>query len=431
MAGGRFGWMAGRRGVVLAALTATVVVAAGAAAVVRNGAGPRTSDLVATGGDRATVESDGAGSPSAPSTVAPEPLAPEPAEASASTTTPPTAHVGATAGPPPPAPTPVAPGEAVTVATDPGGGWTLVRHDTAAGSCLELRVQTFRSERVLCNAKAAEPGRVLGEVITFNTPIGRALVGIVEPRIETWGASPYQQQHAPAYRDPAPERADYGYAAGVLRTMSGGNSSLQLFLAIGENVVARSALAVGDAAIPPGQSLTTTKAPYGLWPGYRRAGTTGFYWGGNEEFGFYDGGDGGRCVLYRRLGGDPEAMLFDVCAPRATSGIAAASFVPPAPPYATLDGWPSPMLVVVADGLQVVRWTCTTPAGKTCGATSPSPNGMFGRGAQLATDPAGSGRQLIGWFPDAMPDLEGAREVTVALYAAGDKQVARTTIPVP
>ena len=183
------------------------------------------------------------------------------------------------------------------MASDPAGAWTLVRYDTSAGACLELRVQTFRSERVLCGAPPAAPGTVVGDLITFNTPIGRAVVAIVEPRVEAWGASPYQQQHGPAFKDPTPSRAAYGYAAGTSRAIGGAASAMQLFFSVGENVIARTSFAIGDETVPPGQSLTTTDKPYGTWPGYRRAGTTGFYYGGNEEFGFFDGTDGGRCVL--------------------------------------------------------------------------------------------------------------------------------------
>jgi hypothetical protein len=410
MAAALLSWLSGRRTRVLLTLVATILVVAAIAVVTSGGDDGDATALVATGPDDPSA--DGSTTSSSSALLEPPPTS--------STTAAPT-----TAPPPPPstvAPAP-APGEPVTVATDPAGAWSLVRYDPSGGACLELRVQTFRSERVLCGAAPAAAGAVVGDLITFNTPIGRAVVAIVEPRVEAWGASPYQQQHGPAFRDPTPSRAAYGYAAGTSRTIGSTNSSMQLFFSVGENVIARTSFALGDKTVSPGQSLTTTDKPYGTWPGYRRAGTTGFYYGGNEEFGFFDGG--GRCVLYRRLGGEPEAMLFEVCAPRSDRPIASATIVPAGPPYA------NPMLVVVADGLQVVRWTCTTSAGASCGASAPSSGGFFSRETQLAADPAGSGRQLIGSFPGWAADLAGAKDVTVTLFAAGDKPVGKVTIPVP
>jgi hypothetical protein len=412
-------WLSRGRTRALVAITATIVLVAGVALVTTRGDNDDGTALVAIGPDDASsTASTTSSSSTTSSTIALEPVS------TTTATTPPT-----TAPPPPPAtvapaPAPAA-GEPVTVATDPAGAWTLVRYDTSSGACLELRVQTFRSERVLCGAAPAATGKVVGDLITFNTPVGRAIVAIVEPRVEAWGPMGYQQQHVAAFKDPSPGRSAYAYAVNANR-MIGTAGSMQLFFSIGENVIARTSFAVGDKAVPPGQSLTTTDKPYGIWPGYRRAGTTGFYYGGNEEFGFYDGADGGRCVLFRRLGGDPEAMLFDLCAPRSTDRpVAAAKIIPAGPPYA------NPMLVVLADGLQVVRWTCTTSSGTSCGATAPSPTGHFGRESQLTADPAGSGRQLLGSFPGWTADLAGAKDVTVTLFAAGDQQVGKVTIPVP
>lgn len=411
-------WSSGRRTRALLALVVTIVVVATIAAVTRDG-GEDVTALVATGSDDPSAADSSTSSSSTTSSSAVVEPAPTSSTTAAPTTAPP---------PPPPPPTVApAPGEPVAVASDPAGAWNLVRYDTRAGACLELRVQTFRSERVLCGAAPAAPGQVVGDLITFNTPIGRAVVAIVEPKVEAWGASPYQQQHGPAFKDPTPSRAAYGYAAGTGRAIGGGStSSMQLFFSVGENIIARTSFAIGDKTVSPGQSLTTTDKPYGTWPGYRRAGTTGFYYGGNEEFGFYDGTDGGRCVLFRRLGGDPEAMLFDICGPRSPDRpIAAATIVPAGPPYS------NPVLVVLADGLQVVRWTCTTASGTSCGATAPGSSASFGREAQLSADPAGTGRQLIGSFPGWAADLAGSKDVTVTLYAAGDKQVGKVTIPVP
>ena len=73
-----------------------------------------------------------------------------------------------------------------------------------------------------------------------------------------------------------------------------------------------------DISLDPGQHPAPpvmTTPPYGIWPGYSKVSSTGFWFGGNEDLGFYDNpsGDGSRCVLWRRLGGSPEAMLLDVC----------------------------------------------------------------------------------------------------------------------
>jgi hypothetical protein len=354
-----------------------------------------------------------------------------------------TAAPPATAAPAPvPAPAAGAGGRH-TITADPGG-WSLVLVDRPSGGpCFEVEVSTFHTDPLLCGSGPAAAGQVVGDLVSFDTPIGAGVLAIVEPSVERWGTSPYSSQFLAVVHDPLPGRSGFAYAV-TAKAMTGLGTG-KLWYGIGENVIGRTSYVSSsrNVTIPPGQSLTTTDRPYGVWPGYRWAGSTGFYWGGNEELGFYDGpGSGaGRCLLFRRLGGDPEAMLLDRCASatapaNATKGIVAADLLPVPEAMRTAAGPGDRLLVVLTDGLAVKGWRCEVPStGSSCGGVavssgSPPPPGPGSRQSQLLTDPApGSGRQAVGTFPSPMPSYGDAPSVRVVLLGAGGAEVGRVTIP--
>ena len=415
MAGGwtRPSWLSRRRAIGLG-VAVSLVVAAVATIVVVSGDEPPGTKVSVLGSDEPTTEvTDATAEPATSSTT--ETTA---TETTGTTSTTPTTSTTAKAA---------TNTTARTIATDAKGGWTLRLTTSDRGTCLELLISTYTSGPLLCGSGPAADHKIVGDLVTFETPNGRTVVAIVEPRIESWGVTPYQVGFVPTVHDRLPGRSAFAYAVGDGRNPL--NSGSKLFFGIGENVVAKTRFAMVDGTIPPGQSLTTTDKPYGLWSGYRRAGTTGYYWGGNEEFGFYDG-DGGRCLLYRRIDGDPESMLFDICAPtRDGQGVAYAKLLP-IPAEMKTTGGSGRNLVVLFDGPKVAAWQCTFGAGQSCGrfgSSGQSPG--FGRAAQLAIDPSGSGRQVIGTFPEPLPTYGDSPSVTIWMYDAAGAEITHVDIP--
>lgn len=307
-------------------------------------------------------------------------------------------------------PAPVAVDQRWTLAEDGVKGWALTVATTSEGRCLEFTVSTFSSGTLLCDAAPVPPGAILGDLITFNTPIGRAVVAVVHPSIDGWSTTPSLAQQRQAAPDPAVQRGAYAYVGGLLGGPVGPNASATLFFRQGDNTVARSSVALGEGIVRPGQSVTKTAMPYGVWPGYRMAGTTGFFWGGNEEVGFYDGPNGVRCLLYRRLGGDSEAVILDLCTPKlATQAIPYAELLPPdtgmAAGRTVVPN--SGILVVLVDGLPVTGWRCKLSSGAACGGSSGGPTRT-----PVIHDPAGSGRSMLGYFPGSL-NFGDATTVTV------------------
>lgn len=404
------GGVAPRRWLVVASVVATTAVVAGVLVATRDG-----------GVSAVRVAADGNSSDSSPG-----PTTAEPAQSDTTSSTAPTPSSPAVTTGQAPATT-----TGIVVRRNVGGneaqGWTLVLAEHADGStCLEFRVSTFTSGSLLCGSGPAAAGAVVGDLVSFETPIGRAIVAIVEPSVEGWALTPYLQQASPVIRDPLPGRDAYGYATGPMKgTWPNGAS---LYFGVEENVIARTRFAVVDGTIRPGQSLTSTSKPYGTWPQYRRAGTTGFYWGGNEEVGMYDGA-GGRCLLYRRLGGDPEAVLLDLCAPGDGEHPIAFAHLLPVPPEMRTGDSATRLLVVMADGLKVASWTCETASEpRDCGRrTNVGPPSGFSRDSQILEDRSGSGRQVIGHFPNPLY-FPTAKTATIILRDASDREVGRVTL---
>lgn len=314
-----------------------------------------------------------------------------------------------------------------TLAEDAAKGWALTVMTSSEGRCLEFTVSTFSSGPLLCDAAPVAPGSILGDLITFNTPIGRAVVAVVHPSIDGWSTSPYLIRQSKVAPDPVAHRRAYAYAGGLLVAPPPLNGSVTLYLRQGDNTVARSSFAVGEGVVPPGQSITHTAMPYGVWPGYRMAGTTGFFWGGNEEVGFYDGPNGVRCLLYRRLGGDSEAVILDLCAPRSTTeSILYAKLLPPdtGMPAGRPVVSDSGILVVLVDGLAVTGWRCEVNPGGVCGGSSGGP-----MRTPVIHDPAGSGRSMLGNFPGSLKFGDAA---TVTVFPLdGTRVLAELVLETP
>ena len=281
-------------------------------------------------------------------------------------------------------------------ATD--GAWELTRVDTGARRCLELKLGPSTSERLLCDAPS--PANLWGEYATVITPTAMAVVGMIDPQVTGLSALMYGGVIAQVGADPS--TPGLSYAVGVIENLGGGNprNGFDLFLRQGEHTLGRARVSL-DAGQHPAPPVVTT-APYGVWPGYSKAGYTGFWFGGNEDLGFYDNpsGDGSRCLLWRRLGGTPEAMLLDVCPPASDAVFRFAELRDEGP----LPGSVRAAIVVKAPG--ATRWACTWDTGEPCA--------FGGTETTMIRDPAGSGLSFLPYFPGAF--RRGGDRMTVTVY---------------
>ena len=290
------------------------------------------------------------------------------------------------------------------------GRWRLTRIDTGSRRCLELTAGSSTTGRLLCDASA--PTRLWGQYAIVTTPIGRVVVAMADGQLTgmttLFGDGVFPKFGADPTGDPL------HYAVGVIQNLGGASpeAGLDLFLRQGENTLGRAhiSLAPGPHPVPE----VVTAKPYGSWPGYRKAGYTGLFWGGNEDVGFYDNtaGDGTRCVLWRRFGGPQEGVILDVCPPPADAIF----------PFAELrtEGSITDLVrpAVVVDA-PVSRLTCTWDSGAGC---------VFsGSGAQVMADPAGSGRSFVAYFPGAF-QRHGDR-MTVTAYN-GETTLGQITLAV-
>jgi hypothetical protein len=297
----------------------------------------------------------------------------------------------------------------VMTATD--GRWKLTRVDTGTSRCLELTVGASTSSRLLCDAPA--PAGLWGHYATVSTPIGTVLVAMVDRQLTSMSTLFYEGVIAQLGSDPTNQ--ELYYAVGVVHNLGGSDSSkgLDLFLMEGENTLGRANVSL-TAGPHPAPTVVTT-APYGIWPGYRKAGYTGLFYGGNEDVGFYDNpsGDGIRCVLWRRFGGPQEGVILDVCPPPADAVF----------PFAEVRAeGPIPTAVraaIVVDAPRVTRWTCTWDTGGACF--------FYGTDAQVIHDPAGSSRSFLAYFPGAFP--RNGDRMTVTAYD-GETTLGQITLDV-
>lgn len=284
----------------------------------------------------------------------------------------------------------------VMTATD--GAWELIRVDTGSRRCLELRIGASVSDRLLCDA--ASPADFWGDYATVITPTAMAVVGMVDRQVTGLSALMYEGVIAQVGADPS--NPGLVYAVGVIKNLGGVNprNGFDLFLRQGENTLGRAHISLDPGQHPAPPVMTTP--PYGIWPGYSKVSSTGFWFGGNEDLGFYDNpsGDGSRCVLWRRLGGSPEAMLLDVC-PSASDTVFRFAEL-------RVEG-PLPHLVraaIVINAPRMTRWTCTWDNGDPCA--------FYGTEAMVLHDPAGSGLSFLPYFPGAFG--RGGDRMTLTVY---------------
>lgn len=263
------------------------------------------------------------------------------------------------------------------------GGWTLTRVDTGTKRCLELAVGAHTSGSLLCNAPS--PEGFWGRYAIVDTPIGQVVVAMVGGRL-TAMKSAFADGVSPKFGvDPTGQ--DLHHAVGVVKNLGGVNPSqgLDLFLMEGGQTLARA-----NVSLVAGQYETATvvtTAPYGSWVGYRKAGYTGYFWGGNEDVGFYDNpsGDGSRCLLWRRFGGMREGVIADVCPPPTDTLFA----------FAELRDEPGSngygvRATVVVDAPAMTHWSCSWDTNASCAFTG-----------QIVKDPAGGARSFLAYFPGA------------------------------
>jgi hypothetical protein len=248
-------------------------------------------------------------------------------------------------------------------------------------------VGAARYDRLLCDAPT--PADLWGDYATVTSPIGTVVVAMVDKQLT--GMSTLLDEGVIAQF--GHDNRGLHYAVGVMR--DGSRSAIDLFLVQGEHTLGRLNVSLIPGSYPAPAVLTTK--PYGLWPGYRKAGYTGLFYGGNEEVGFYDNPSGGACcVLWRRFGGR-EAVILDVC-PASSDALF---------PFAEVRAEasiPAVRAAIVVESPNVTGWTCTWDTGGSC----------FGTGAQVIRDPAGSGRSFLAYFPGAF-SRNGDR-VTVTAY---------------
>lgn len=340
----------------------------------------------------------------------PEPLMPPPPTDMAPTTAPP--RLPEPAMTPPQAPTtasrPPMPGHRTVVASADDGRWTLTRVDDGPRRCLELAASSSTTGRLLCDATAE--GQLWGPYATIATPLGPMVVAMVDARVSDLGTLFGGGIGAKLARDPRDQALHY--AVGVIGNLGGGRpeDGLDLFLMDAAHTLGRTVVSVttGDHPAPD----VVTAPPYGTWPGYTRAGYTGFFWGGNEDVGFYDDPSGGnhRCVLWRRFGGPAEAVIADECPPPTDTLF----------PFAQVRTEPQTAELVrpavVVDSPDATSWSCTWDTGEPCGFSG-----------TVIADPAGSGRSLLGYFPGAFPRRGDQLTITVS---ADTRTLGTITVPV-
>lgn len=290
------------------------------------------------------------------------------------------------------------------VVADRAGRWKLAAFGEGPKSCLELVAGEKVHGPLLCGSGRATS--VVGDVVTLDTPAGRMAVAVVDPTVTGFAAYPQGPGRlgllGEAGTDPTP--TGLTYAAGEI---GAAGVTSQLVIAAGVQTPAKVTLPAANGPIPAGSVDITTSGPYGVWPGYRRAGLTGFVFGGNQEVGFYDGPGGRPCLLYRRFTGPAERLLIDQCAARdAYPSDAFAELLP-----AGVANFEQYFLTAVVSDVPVTSWRCELSTGELC------------TGTQLYADPKGSGRTFLYTFAGLHRLPLGSTLTAVVLD--GQREVAR------
>lgn len=289
------------------------------------------------------------------------------------------------------------------IAADPKGRWAI---ELTAAGCIDLVLQASRHDRLLCNAQpAAKP---LGALVAVSTAIGRMAVAVAQADVTSFDSSP---QCAGAFHYDAtagrhPDRADMAYVAGLIAPCS-----TSATVHAGPHTVARLIIPAEDRTYP---SLDQhTGSPYGRWKGYRQAGQSGYYFGGHQVIGFYDGG-GGPCLLYRRLGGTEERVIAEGCPVGGGGAIQVATL--------------SPLSVSDATGRAFTPAALTKEQGVVLHLELPGGEKRSIQ-SQVAPDSASPWLAVVQAHGHVMIPHE-VGEVSFVL-TRGSAEVARTTVPVP
>lgn len=288
----------GRRGRLGAAVGVVVVVAAAVAWAVDDGgddaavtvvAAPASEDATSsttstTGSSTSTATSAATSSPTTATTAASVVPTTTTVATTTTTTTAPRRH---------------------QIASDERGRWSI--HLDEGSDCIELETAGHTFGELLCGAAPA--GQLIGRSRGVDTPSGRLLVSVVDPTVTHYSVDAATGH---AYYDPAvgedPTTPGRSFAVG-----EAGPGPLQVIVGSGEHTIGRVFVPDGAREFGEDELLHDTDPPYGRWPAYRHAANFGLFLGGRQEVGFYDG-DGARCALFRRFGGEHEGVLADLCA---------------------------------------------------------------------------------------------------------------------
>jgi hypothetical protein len=286
--------------------------------------------------------------------------------------------------------------------------------DRGTSHCVELDTKGKTYAGLLCGAASTK--KPIGDLVVVDIGGQRAVVAVAAPTVT--GLTTQVGQPSGSVTGLDPSRSGVSYVGAVL---AAGSSGVNLLVQNGDNSVARIVVPDKAGAVAAAKVTQVDAKPYGTWPGYKKAGYTGLYWGGHQDIGFYDGAGGVRCVLYRRFGGDAERVLADAC-PAKSAGAP----VPLAVLIPTKSGDPRWFHILAVADVPVDGYTCQVPSGASCGTggspdTPPSP--------VRAPDPTGSGRTAFGEFVTPV-DPAGADHVTL-VFQTGGHEVARLDVPVP
>jgi hypothetical protein len=288
--------------------------------------------------------------------------------------------------------------------------WKLWVGGTGAKRCLTLDVSGTSNPGLLCDAPAADRPFGASHAVAAGDNV-LAMVSVVEPRVTA--IAQWNEMIASSSRVVAdPARAGISYAVSLQPT--GGMNPIQMFAAVGTNHIAVMDVPKAPGPLSGAALNQRTDKPYGIWPGYRKVGISGFYWGGMQDYGFYDGPNGIACVLYRRLGASEEKMFADACPAKDAARPV---------PFATLsadrrDGSGGWRFLAVSDVL-IDAYSCARPDGSSCTPGEP----------HIYPDPGGSGRYVACEFLSIIDD-QGADHLTFTFTNAG-ATITTVNVPVP
>jgi hypothetical protein len=296
------------------------------------------------------------------------------------------------------------------LASDASRGWDLLLVEGDPRNCLELVVGQWKQDSVLCDARPAP--KLIGDVAALNTPLGRIVVAVVDPSVTALDPGVGTPGRAARH----PDDPALAYAAAPAGAGESGHLP-ELMLHSDEHTIGRILLPVKAGLITPAEMTIMTDKPYGRWPGYRKAGYTGLFFGGNQVVGFYDGPGDRTCVLYRRLGSRWEEVLVDACPERAPNDPLAFAALVPTPPLDT-PAPETPYILLAVTDRPVSQWQCRLPSSASCG----------GDHHDVFADPSGSGRtalaQFIGMVTPGPHD-----HVELVITSSGETLHAKVPVP--